>query len=274
MKNMIWIVNFLLIIANMIYSNSKLNINGGFGGVLLGFEYHDMNDINQFLTTHNIKHLKDFNFGIGGGGGGFVNNIYFGGWGFSSFNDIVDNNSIVVNVNYSKGFSQFGYLFYLNDYFMIIPAIGYGGYSITMNVSYAGTTNLQFNNILQNPGNTSILQYSPSAYNFNLLLLFPINILMFGLNIGYIYTPKSSWNLNVNSGYNYIVLAGPKINEHAIYVNLGIYFGSYSKNMEKNFNFDYNNNQIQNNKTENDPYEQNLKEKADKILENLKNSDK
>jgi hypothetical protein len=229
LKSKILAAAIALLIAGSCFADE--GIYGGFGGVIGMGLFSDSSKLNDKLSAAGYTKISDYSFGIGGGGGGIFKNVYVGGWGVGFPSQKVDNGRNVLSYSSGMGFFDVGLLVFSTENFCLIPKIGFGGYGKTIQVSASAITNVSFDNILQNPANTTSITFGNIAFEASILSMFKLGMANFGLSAGYIFSPKPSWT--VSSVNETSVLGQPETSEHSFYLSLGVYFGSFANGLKQ-----------------------------------------
>jgi hypothetical protein len=221
-----------------IWANGYSGLFAGFGGFDAGVIYNDRSNLNSMLTANGYPGLSDYSFTIGGSGGCFINNVYLGGTGFGNPGEAIDNGKNFYKMAGGMGFFETGYAVIHTSGFIFTPKIGIGGAGGMISLAPATITNNDFNSILQNPANTTVITYGSVALEAGISGIFRMGITSIGLNAGYIYTVNPNWTLNGmgnmgNDGQR--LVNKPQLSEHSIYATLGVYFGGFYNATNKNF---------------------------------------
>ncbi len=163
----IFVIVSALLSIDMAYSGIYGGL-AGFGGVLI---YNDISELNKRFSANGYGQLPDCTLGIGGMGAILINNVFIGGWCMGIPPQTVDNGKYLLSTISGVGIFNAGYTVLDSDLFMIIPALGIGGYSRELEIQPSGISNAGFNYILQNPGTMTRMSYSTIAFEASLLSL-------------------------------------------------------------------------------------------------------
>lgn len=201
----------------------------GYGGFVLSYMMPDLTALSDEFDDHGLPEMGDYVITYGGGGwgggGSGKSHLMFGGWGFGGSRqfDSPESDSIPVSVKmtYSGGFFDPGYFIHIWKGFGIVPSVGIGGTSVNLKLR-PNLGDVDFGDLLDNPGRTSEVDYTTFTVAPSLSILIPIEFVAIQLRGGYMWSPfQGKWELA--DGAN--LRNAPEINPSGIYAQAGILFG-------------------------------------------------
>ena len=205
---------------------SKIGVAGGLGGFGIYGVSPDMSSINEVLKRNGYSEIKSTLFGWGGGGYGVIGNLWIGGAGFGTSQEISSNNTYV-KVSYSGGFFEMGYTLFNTKFVSIVPSLGLGSSELKMRFIPVNK-DTDFDSLLVNPARSSELRISSMGIYPSLNFLIPIK--SFGvtftfvfLKVGYNFSLSPSWEIDGK----YSVLNKPDFSPRGLTFSFNIMFGGF-----------------------------------------------
>ena len=126
---------------------------------------------------------------------------------------------------YGGGFFEPGYFINIWKGFGIKPALGIGGTSVSLKLR-PKLGDIDFGDLLDDPGRTSEVNYGTFTVAPNLSILIPIEFIAIELKGGYMWSPfEGEWSLEDGADLR----LGPEINPSGIFASAGLLFGGGSK---------------------------------------------
>jgi len=212
MKKAIFLV---LILSVAVFAQGR-----GYGGFIVSYMMPDLADLSSEFTAHGLPAIEDeiITYGAGGWGGG--KHLMFGGWGFSGGRKF-DSDSVSVKMNYGGGFFEPGYFIDIYKGFGVMPSVGIGGTCVTLKLRPI-LGDVDFGDLLDNPGRTSEVSYSTFTLAPSLTILIPIEFIAIQIKGGYMWSPfDGEWELADGADLR----DAPGINPSGIYAQAGLLFG-------------------------------------------------
>ena len=208
------------VIGLMLLAAAAFGIDArGYGGFVLSYMMPDLDALSDVFEAHGMPRLEDNLFTYGGGGWGGTN-LMVGGWGFGGGNKI-DGDSVTVKLVYGGGFFEPGYFINIYKGFGVMPSVGIGGTSVTMELRPL-LGSIDFDDLIDNPGRTSTVTYGTFTVAPSLTILIPIEFIAIQIKGGYMFSPfKGEWALGDGSDIRNV----PEINPSGIFASAGILFG-------------------------------------------------
>jgi len=201
---------------------SKIGVGGGLGGFGIYGVSPDMSSMNEALKRNGYSEINKTLFGWGGGGYAVMSNLWIGGAGFGTSQEISSNNTYV-KVSYSGGFFEIGYTLFNTKFVSIVPSLGLGSSELSMRFIPANK-DIEFDSLLTNPARSSELEISSIGVYPSLNFLIPIKFFTFiFLKIGYNFTFSSSWKIDDK----YSVLNKPDFSPRGLTFSFNIMFGVF-----------------------------------------------
>lgn len=218
MKKAIFLV---LILAVAVFAQGR-----GYGGFVLSYMMPDFDALNQELSdVRGMARIDDdYVITYGGGGWGGGKHLMFGGWAFGGGRRF-DGDSVSVKMTYGGGFFEPGYFINIYRGFGIMPMVGIGGTAVSLNLR-PRLGDVDFGDLLDNPGRTSEVSYGTFTVAPALTILIPIEFIAIQIKGGYMWSPfPGSWELEDGADLR----NAPEINPSGIYAQAGLLFGGGSK---------------------------------------------
>ena len=201
---------FLFISANNAYSQElkhRGRMGGGRGYFMFGFNNLDIKNLNTALENKGYSKLSDNFLSFGGGGHGIINRFIIGGEGHGLIGEEANSENYKSSLSVGYGFFDFGYIVYSIGGLNVYPLLGIGGGGITLKISEKVPPS--FDAILDNPKRGVEISTGGLLLNIAVGADYLLNLgdrkwgnggLVFGLRIGYTYSPiKSDWQFEEGS---------------------------------------------------------------------------
>ena len=235
MKKMSFIVFVLLTLLSFACFSQDNGVYGGIQYADASVYYFPQHELNQVLESNGYPGFQDFIPGIIVGGGGFINNLFIGGWGCF---DIIPVNSVNTSAGMrlsggigGRGGFEIGYLIFYSKMISIVPTVNliWGGNTYTFNKT------VDFEDYINNPST-----FEPSFGPGYMSIGGMINIFSFPFPIKWI-------GINIKIGGYYSMLLelegqhftnAPGLNPFNMVGSLGFVFGSMNKRKESRVAFD------------------------------------
>jgi len=189
----ILVFTFLLQMSSYGQSGGKKVFKGGGGYVSLGTNIFNMASLDNSLGRYELSEFGSgqINYTIGGGGGSFINRLYFGGYGEAHIGPSVSNEFYKNKMSGGQGLVQVGYALVHKASFVLYPTFGAGGGGTTLKVD-AGPQYAEDPDLLLQPGARLHTRYM---------------LLKLGLNSDFFIGPKTNSSgglmLGFSAGYQF-----------------------------------------------------------------------
>ncbi|MEM5947525.1 hypothetical protein WKV44_03105 [Spirochaetia bacterium 38H-sp] len=230
MKKIISVVVVLFFVSAVVSAGTW----GGFG-YMLG--YAETNDfwnnkelpINSLLRSHGFSELSPLSFGFGGGGGSFMGDYYFGGWGGGSFSFESSNTSS--NMTFQKltgvGGLEGGFIFSAGS-LVVIPTMSFLWGSTEYSIMQVPTGVVDFETALSNPGYKVDIVSDDFDIGAGVNMLFNANGFM-GVMVKamYFYRTWENWYVQGTGSNSYSISGVPKSSPHRFFLGVGFAFGGF-----------------------------------------------
>ncbi len=207
-----------------IFIISKTGLLGGFGGFGIYGVSPLFSSINESLRRNGYSPISKTLFGWGGSGYAVMGNLFIGGGGFGTQEEISSNNTYV-KISYGGGFFELGYTLFKTKFLSVSPSLGLGGSNLNMKfIPQNKDTN--FDSLLINPARSSELEISSIGICPFINLLIPVKSFTFILfKIGYNFSLSPSWKIDEK----YSILNKPDFSPKGFVFSFSIMFGQIRK---------------------------------------------
>ncbi|MBD3285465.1 hypothetical protein GF359_03445 [candidate division WOR-3 bacterium] len=208
-----------VVIAVLLIATASFASARGYGGFVLSYMMPNLDELSTEFTDQGLDPLEDELVTFGGGGWGGTN-VMVGGWGFGGART-TDGDSVSVKLNFGGGFFEPGYFINIFRGFGIMPSVGIGGTSVSMELR-PRLGDVEFDSLLINPGRTSKVHYNTFTVAPSLTIIIPIEFIALQLKGGYMWSPFSGgWELEDGAE----IWNTPDVEPSGIYAQAGILFG-------------------------------------------------
>jgi len=207
---------------------SKISVAGGIGGFGIYGVMPDMSKMNEALKRNGYSEINRTLFGWGGGGYAVLGNLWIGGSGFGTSQEISSNNTYV-EISYSGGSFEIGYNIFNAKFVSLVPSLGLGSSELSMRFIPINK-DTEFDSLLVNPARSSELNISSIGIYPSVNFLIPIKYFTFiFLKIGYNFTLSPSWEIDGK----YSVLNHPDFSPGGLTFSFNIMFGAFGRASSK-----------------------------------------
>lgn len=211
---------------------AKEGVWGGFWHMGMGMCYTPQTAMNDFLTTKGYTGLSDIGPGFTLGGGGLINSVFIGGWGFFGFYSSEAVNTAagktLKKTQGGRGGFELGYNVVHSKNFDLIPSVHF----VWGNGGYTFSTNIAFGDYIDNP-----VEFKPKFDTGHFSLGVGVNALIHGNHAGtmvkvvYLYTPSTKL-----AGVHFTDT--PALGQHSVLATVEYMMGGFGTKKERKEKFD------------------------------------